>query len=399
MKTKKGMRALSVILMLLLVSTAAVSAGNVLDNKKTIENNYLSVDMAYCIANATFADFMSSGALPEEEFQNAVVNRVPLIIYDINGLKLYYQFNLEIDGENVGFIRAAASKVSGCTVTMVQDHPDATDYELAEENSKNILITKYGVVALSSPKVVCYSYPKTGIMFETINSDGNLKRIILDAHDYSIIPERKPAFKGDAGIWSVYDDIEFDSIQNRLSKWDENVKTIDFYNDKSSIADITARSTFNYRKIWNNNNLVAQPNRFWCCVASGKMIAEWFSSSHTLDYIAGEMDAGTAQNPKGATTPGELDYYEDSPTGLNRNVQYYNDAGLVTWNRAYDHIQTKSDPLTSSVPAHERVCAGWGQYTSGEQYLYIFDPGPINVGSTYWENWDSVTHTEYILVD
>lgn len=34
MKMKKGMRTLSVILMLLMVSTAAVSAGNVLDNKK-----------------------------------------------------------------------------------------------------------------------------------------------------------------------------------------------------------------------------------------------------------------------------------------------------------------------------------------------------------------------------
>lgn len=395
---KKGMRTLSVILMLLMVSTAAVSAGNVLDNKKAIENNYVSVEIAYCIANATFDDFLSSGALPDKEFQNVVVNRIPLIIYDINGLKLYYQFNMENDGENVGFIRTAASKVLGCTVTMVQDHPDTTDYELAEKNSKNILVAKYGVAALSSPKVVSYSYPKMGIMFETINSDGKITRIILDVHDYSIIPERKPAFKGDAGMWSVYDDIECDSIQNRLSKWDEYVKNIEFYDGKSSLIDISARSTFNYRKIWNINNLVAQPNQFWCCVASGKMIAEWFGSGHTLDYIAGEMGAGTSQDPTGATTPGELDYYQDSPTGLNRNVQYYN-AGLVTWNRAYDHIQTKSDPLTSSVPAHERVCAGWGRYTSGEQYLYIFDPGPINVGSTYWENWNSITHTEYILVD
>src|SRR4030067_1021865 len=55
-------------------------------------------------------------------------------------------------------------------------------------------------------KLVCYSYPKLGVMFEMIDEQGRQSRLIFDVADLSLIPEKppKPGVEG-AYAWSFYD--------------------------------------------------------------------------------------------------------------------------------------------------------------------------------------------------
>ena len=415
MKTRFGTRALSVLLAMLLVSVVMVPAVSATEEIELIEENYVPVEIARKNVETVFNDFLTSGAYStDKDWREVNVNPNPTPIYDINGMLLYYQFSIEHDGTEIGVIKAAANKILGCTVCTIEETPSYLDSELAIKEAKNLVQKSGENIEITSAKLVCYSYPKIGVLVEYKNSSSTKESCtIIDAYDYSIVPEDSSGYIGEPAIWSVYQEIPLDEYDTRREQWNiensrnsNNLASSTQYDDCSgeSVETVSTKSTFNYRKIWNQNNLVPQNNSVWCAVASGKMIAEWFCSSHTMSHIADEMGGWDySENPpvpRGVTWSGEIDYYDGSqPDGLDRYLTDYWNNYMVSWDTAYNHIQTYSDPLTSAISGHERVCAGWGYYDGGSEYLYIFDPAPVDVGSTKWENWNSIQHYGYILVN
>jgi hypothetical protein len=78
------------------------------------------------------------------------------------------------------------------------------------------------------------------------------------------------------------------------------------------------------------------------------------------------------------------------------------------WSEAKSEIDA-GRPLKSGIPGHARACFGWKRQniiligTTPTRWLYILDPWPWNTdicsgGAVYWENWDSVNHTNFIYV-
>lgn len=72
----------------------------------------LAVDVAYINALTTMQDFISSGSL-DAKWNGATLNPKPLVIYDLNGAILTYQFTAEKNGVKIGEVNAAASKIIG----------------------------------------------------------------------------------------------------------------------------------------------------------------------------------------------------------------------------------------------------------------------------------------------
>ena len=96
----------------------------------------------------------------------------------------------------------------------------------------------------------------------------------------------------------------------------------------------------------------------------------------------------------GTSMSGQLDYYTGNrPDCLDKSGSY--DDYDCTWVKAKDEIDANR-PLKSGVPGHARACAGW--WSDGTNYLYIYDPLPVNQGEIYWESWGSIEHTNYIYV-
>lgn len=387
-------------IMLILLGSAIAPAASALDNRAVLEENYVSAELALKNSENVFNDFLNSGAFSMDNVSGKVsINPDPLLIYDIRGVPLYHQFSIEDEGKEIGMIKAAASKVLGCTVCTIEETPSSLDYQAVMTNAKTAFMQKNEDLRFISAVLVCYSYPEIGVMVHCCNvSSGSEEYIILDARDYSIVSANFSDSSDVPAVWSIYDEIPQLEYPERIRQWNyEN----SYNHDELSLSE----DTLEYRKIWNINNLVAQPNSLWCAVASGKMIAQWFGVAHDMNHIADEMEAwdkSTPPLPTGAIWSNELHYYGYNtfpPDHLGRYLTDYWGTPMVAWNTAYTHIQTRGDPLMSSIPGHDRACAGWASSSDGSRYLYIFDPGPVNEGSVKWENWNSIRHDGFILVD
>jgi hypothetical protein len=94
----------------------------------------------------------------------------------------------------------------------------------------------------------------------------------------------------------------------------------------------------------------------------------------------------------------------ESLTNFSFDATYDSSAG---WSEAKAEIDG-GRPLKSGIPGHARACNGYrrtfGFVLSGFDYaVHIYDPWPWNAdicngGAVYWEDWDAVTHTNWIYV-
>lgn len=128
MKVKKGMRVLSLFLVVALTGGIFVPAVSAVDIE-TVEKYSVSQDDAFIGAKNEFNKFIDSGAISKDVYSVDMLKNEPVLIYDVNGLLLYYQFPIEKNEKNLGYIKATASKVLGGPVSIVMDSPDEICYD------------------------------------------------------------------------------------------------------------------------------------------------------------------------------------------------------------------------------------------------------------------------------
>lgn len=382
MNTKKVLRALSLLLVVALAGAMFVPVVSAVD-AKNVGKYYVNPENSYLIAKQTLDDFISSGALDNEIFADSQLSKDPMIIYDSNGLKLFHQYEIKQDGKNVGLIRMAASKVLGSPLIMLQETPDYINYHNVVTKSEELLKSTFKDAECSEPLWVCYSYPKIGIMYEVTKKGSEAEKVIIDANNLYIVPDKYPQNPGDAGIWSLYDGVEDDQITERLDKWNMEINVFNISSNSHK------SKSFHYKTLWAAGSLETQPNNYWCQVTTAKMIAYWYGTSHSLIHIANVMDAWnystTPKSPGGATDSEEEYYYDGSSEGLQMNAVRI-DHQYFQWLDFKAQINN-DDVIVSSIPSHARACDGYGFYDSGGQYMHIYDPA----GSSYWESVWGVT--------
>ena len=389
------MQALGLLLVVALAGAIFIPAVSAID-VKAVEKYQVSPEDTHLIAQETLDEFVSSGALDDKIFADSELSKEPLIIYDPNGLLLFHQYEITKDGKNIGQIRMAASKVLGSPVIMIQETPDPINYQGAITKSEELLKSTFKDAEYSEPVLVCYSYPRIGIMYEVTKKNDKTEKVIIDAVETFIVPNEYPKNSGDTGVWSLYDDISPDQIDDKVEKWNNAVEAIKFttYTQQSK--------SLHSKTLWETGDLEPQTNGVWCAVASAKMIAKWYGTSHSLTHIANVMDAWnystTPKSPGGVTDPEELYYYDGASDGLQRDA-YRIYVNHFIWYDFVDHIDN-NDVTTSSIPGHVRACDGYKYYDSGDKYLHIYDPGwpTTSAGSIYWESLET-KKTDYVFVN
>jgi hypothetical protein len=146
--------------------------------------------------------------------------------------------------------------------------------------------------------------------------------------------------------------------------------------------------------------LYAQKTNVYCAVATGQMILDYYRYYYSQDDIATAMVTG----PGGTTNPGQVQGYET----LSKNCLDATYDSTANWSEAKAEIDANR-PVKSGVPGHARACAGWKRqniFIIGQQpkrWLKIYDPWPWNAdicngGKIVWEDWDTITHTNFIYV-
>jgi hypothetical protein len=125
------------------------------------------------------------------DWSKAAIAKVSMKIFDINGKPLFFDYTIRKGTEILGTVRAGASRILGAPVIAYEVGPRFWDFELAVKKLTPRIKKEFPKWKILDTKLVCYSYPKLGVMFEMIDEKGEPSRLIFDVADLSLIPEKR----------------------------------------------------------------------------------------------------------------------------------------------------------------------------------------------------------------
>jgi hypothetical protein len=409
MKNLKTKIVFTIMLLMLVALVHAVSAqGN--DHSVTAEK-------AFEHANAQMIQFIATNTEGFGSWTGASIDPKPLELYDINGQKLYYQFSVFKDSNLIGRIYIGANKALGQSVRLVEFNPKLFSSADAMKKSIEIAKTKYPTGEIVSTKMVVYDYPKIGVM--TIVQDktsGVEHQIFVDVYTLKMVPD-KPATETQPGVWSMYEKISKNQIDENLKKWqnsDELTKSIEqTATDKGVNINVPATEE-NIKKLRGNTEIAAtnvqsnvfspasvvqntlsvsdfqQDQPYFCAPACAQMISAYYNVGYSQSYIYQVMNGVV---PQGVPYPNQVLYYK-ATNGLNKGNSNYISSN-INYNDVINEINNKR-PFVSGIPSpnHVRVCRGY-QYSSSSKYLYINDPWWTTL-FPYWEAFGSECNRVYV---
>jgi hypothetical protein len=390
-----------------------------------VAENYIPLETARENAIIKMFEFTDKDLL-DDTWNNATVSQEPLIIYDINGKKLFYQFTVEKNGKKIGEILSSADKVLGIAVKQLSE---PSNYNLADSKmqAKKVTEKTFPGFSVQSTKVVCYSYPDMGVMVHIINAKTNEQRdIIYDANSLLIVHQERTSRDGEIYARSYYSDIPESAYKENIAHWEQedtqvnqimdsakskNASIDKIMSEKESPSLNTAASypsgcTDTYCELPKGFPTIDQGQLQWCQVATAWVITKYYypANTRTLANIASTMQADPVT---GATWSNELAYYPKNyqggaaSGGLGKVNSYYR---TTNPSLTYETIRTEillQHPLKVGYNGHSRACIGYSRNPGGDTY-YKFSNSQGDVPQ--WEAapnpYGSLTgYQDYIIVE
>jgi hypothetical protein len=175
------------------------------------------------------ANMVTLACLPgTQAWQNAKLSKLSTKIFDINGELLFqdYPIKSEQEGRLVGHVRAGVRKDLGSPIVAYELGDRNWSFDVAVEKLKPIFSKKFPKLKVQEIKLVCYSYPKLGVMFEAIDPSGAVSRQIYDVASLNAVPEKndRRAVEG-FYAWSYLDSIK-EAKTARLRRFEQVKKSL-----------------------------------------------------------------------------------------------------------------------------------------------------------------------------
>ncbi|MDF2736548.1 MAG: hypothetical protein K0S93_404 [Nitrososphaeraceae archaeon] len=359
------------------------------------------------------------------------IEEKPLIIHDLNGQILFYEYQIILENDIVSTVKASASKTLGSPVPQIQLGARRWDPDNAVLNAKEAIKNLYPNAQIPHNEFVCYSYPKIGVRLDLIDSNGEPKSLIFDVASTNLVDrfgaDELPGFSS----FSFYDAIIEQDATKGEARWDardrelEEVKNviprmfepnIDPTERNRIEEAYLKRSIYPFEKIaffsqkiiqycthcstHDCNALHAQHTDVYCACATGQMILDFYRYYYNQVEIATAMSTG----PFGTSISGMVN-------GIKSLSRYCLDAlwdGSASWSEAKAEIYANR-PFGSIIPGHARACFGWKRQnlypigTTPTRWLYILDPWPwsddiCKGGAVYWEDMSLQTNDGFVYV-
>jgi hypothetical protein len=369
----------------------------------------------------------TAGLPGTEHWVTGTVRKTPLRIHDVNGQPLFYDFEVGRGDEVFGNVRVAASKVLGLGVLATEIGPRAWSYDDAAKKLAPKVKREFAGAQISAPMLVCYSYPKLGVMFEIKTAKGQ-SQAIYDISSLDRVPD-KPKGKDSEGFyaWSYYDSLSDSDRRARLARFSKvegdltglstalrrdilAARALPSLLDKAALnfrSTVTGLLQYCTHYPYTNPRshhcfvLHGQQVNDYCAVATCQMILCYYRYYYTQDQIAPSLGYSAGGGCPSDQSPG---YKSLSCNHLNASFD-----SSPTWEKARDQIDLLR-PFKSGIAGHARACAGYS-YTRwifgggvADKKLYIYDPWPWNAdyalgGAVTWEDWTAITHTNYVYAN
>lgn len=359
----------------------------------------------------------------------AEIDPDPLEIYDLNGELLFYEFSALDGKQQVGRMKASASKRIGAPLVTLELGARKWDAAKGIKQAKKQAQELFPKARLEDADLVCYSYPKIGVRVDLVTEGGEETSLIFDVADGSQVTRFGDDEAEGQAAWSYLDALPPRRAEENQALWElrdqereaaqkatpklfargytaaEALKLKDTLVVKSPyyLLPFFSSRVLRFAPRCNAHEcfeLYAQQTSVYCAVATGQMILDFYRYHFDQDDIAAAMGTGAT----GTYNDGQVAGYES----LSNHCLDATYDSSAAWTEARAEIDANR-PLKSGVPNHARACAGWKRqniWLVGQQpqrWLRIFDPWPWNAdicdgGAVYWEDWNAVSHTNFIYV-
>lgn len=217
---------IGVILLALLILFSVVAFREHINTDEEDKNN-VPASKAFEQASRYMDLVVRIGLSDLEDWQGATINPEPVVLYDINGEKLFYEFSVEKDTEMVGTMKVCANKVLGSPVQTFEIGPRLWNPEEAIQKSIEVANNDYPSGKIKTTKLVVYNYHIVGAM--TVVQDkttGETHRIFVDATTNEIIPDKAPT-ETERGVISFYNQLSKEKKVQNIAIWKEGDKEIE----------------------------------------------------------------------------------------------------------------------------------------------------------------------------
>lgn len=361
-------------------------------------------------------------------WHQAELDPKPLVLHDLNGAELFYEFTLRRGNEAVGSVKASASRTLGSPVIAVETGPRRWDPDAATRKAIERAKKQFPKSEIKETSLVCYGYPKIGVRVD-LNTEGELSSVIYDASSMVQVTRFGPDQPEGLTAWSFYETIAKPRAEENMKRWKLADRELDEAGRVAKIAFATAftdkeidavrnalvlQSQFHFIEFYSSRvlkygprcsphdcfMLYAQQTDVFCAVATGQMILDFHRWPFTQDEIADAMNTGA-----GGT---DIDDQATGIESLTNNTFNATVDSTANWGEAKAEIDANR-PLKSGISGHARACAGWKRQNiwlvtkEPQRWLQIYDPWPWNAeicqgGAVVWEDWDAVHHTNFMYV-
>jgi len=383
--------------------------------------NLIPGDVRFQHVALSVAGQVATGLPDLVSWPDAALGKEPVEIADLNGNPLFFDYPIQKGEEVLGAVRASASKITGSVVVSLMLGPPGWNREASARKAAALVKKQNPGSKISGPKLVCYSYPKLGFLFEVQTGQEASRRIVLDGPSLEVVPElAKDDNREGTFAWSYYDSLADDDRKTRLRRFNQVekarldyspavLKKLQTVRKISSIIDaaeitiikpVTKTLPFcnHYATTESRGHhcfvLQCQQVSDYCAVATCQMILCYYRYYYSQDAIAPAL----GYSPGGGCPSDQSPGYE---TLTNNHLEATYDTA-PTWQKARDQIDALH-PFKTGIPGHARACAGYykSAFVFNSPQIYVYDPWPWNAdykvgGAIAWENWDSVTHTNFI---
>jgi hypothetical protein len=368
-----------------------------------------------------------------EGWGTAELDAKPVEIHDLNGKLLFYEFAAMRGNQSVGYVKTSASKTLGTPVPAIIIGKRGWDPSSALKGGAEQAAKLFPKGKITEQELVCYSYPKIGVLTSLRAPNQEHVSIITDVASHSVVSRFGVDELEGQTCWSFYGELMHDEAARREAMWEaadreleaakvQTPRALESAFTERDLADAKAavipqptpslpgvvvpfysQQVIQYCRHCSTHDcyaLHAQQTDVYCAVATGQMILDYYRHSYSQADIAAAMGTGAG----GTANEGQKTGYEKlSNKCLEATIDLTAD-----WAEAKAEIDANR-PLKSGISGHARACFGWKRQNitlvgrPAKRWLFILDPWPWNAdlcagGAVVWEDWDAVNHTNFIYV-
>jgi len=385
-------------------------------------------DQAIEHATMTFRRAWAGQVTDFKSWGTAEIDPKPLMIYDLNGELLFYEFTAMDGKDQLGRLKASATKRLGTTVATVELGPRRWDPDKGIREAKKNTKKMFPKSSIMDAQLVCYSYPKIGVRVNLKEPRRPVRSLIFDVADGNMVDRFGADELEGKTAWSFLDHLTPAAQEDRIKRWDlrdlereaalsktpklfersfsaKEAKSLreTFVIDTPYIIPFYSQKVLKFGPRCDAHDcfeLYGQQTDVYCAVATGQMILDFYRYHYDQDDIAAAMSTSAT----GTSNSNQVAGYES----LSNNCLTATYDSTADWSEARAEINANR-PVKSGVPGHARACAGWKRQNiwligqPPKRWLRIYDPWPWNAdicsgGQIYWEDWETKTHTNFIYV-